>query len=47
MASGICDGTPQLDDEVIGEAERLQIAGVDGLRKVHRVRFAAGEVPDL
>lgn len=47
MASSIGDGTPQLDDEVICEAERLQIAGVDGLCKVHRVRFPIAEVPDL
>ena len=41
------DGAPQLDDEVVGEAERLQIGAVDRLGKVHRVVLVLPELPDL
>lgn len=47
MASGICNGSPQLDNEIIGEAERFQIGAVDGLREVHRVGFHVRKIPDL
>ena len=41
------DGAPQLDDEVVREAERLQVRAVDGLGEVHRVVFVLAKLPDL
>lgn len=47
MASGIGDGSPQFDYEVIGESESLQIGCVNSLGKVHRIGFLVGKIPDL
>jgi len=47
FAPGIRYGTPQLDDEVIREAEGLQVGVVDGLGEVHRVGLLVAQVPDL
>lgn len=44
---GVGDGSPQLDDKVVGEAERLQVRAVDRLREVHSVGFFLAELPDL
>ena len=44
---GVCDGAPQLEDEVVGEAERLQVGVVHGLRQLHGVGLALCELPDL
>ena len=44
---GISDGTPQLEDEVVGEAERLQVGVVHSLRQLHGVGLALCELPDL
>ena len=41
------DGAPQLDHEVVGEAESLQIGAVDSLGEVHRVLLVFAQLPDL
>ncbi len=44
---GIGNDPPQLEDEVVREAEGLQVGVVDGLGKIHRVRAGLGQFPDL
>lgn len=45
--SGISYGAPQFDDELVGEAEVLQVGIVYRLGEVYAVAFALGELPDL
>ena len=44
---GVRDRAPQLEDEVVSEAEGLEVRVVDGLRQLHRVGFVFREVVDL
>ena len=41
------DGTPQLDDKLVGEAEHLQLRAVQRLRKLLRTSFVRPHLPDL
>lgn len=45
--SCIGDCSPQVDNEIIGESERLQVRVVDRFGKVHRVGFVAAQIPNL
>lgn len=47
VSAGIGDGAPQLDDEIVGELERLQVRIVDCLGEIHRIGFVHGQIPDL
>ena len=42
-----CDGTPEFEDEVVGEAEGLEVRVVDGLGQLHRIGLALSQLPDL
>ena len=47
--AGLCisDGAPQLKDEVVGEAECLEVRVVHRLGQLHCVGFALCKLPDL
>lgn len=45
--SCIGDCSPQVDNEIIGESERLQVRVVDRFGEVHRVGFVAAQIPNL
>ena len=44
---GVRDRAPQLEDEVVSEAEGLEVRAVDGLHQLHRVRFSLSKIPNL
>ena len=44
---GVCDRAPELEDEVVREAERLEVRVVNGLGQLHRVGLLLRQIPDL
>lgn len=47
MSSGIGDGAPQFNDEIVCKLERLQIGAIDRFGEVHRIGFVRGQIPYL
>ena len=43
----VCDCAPELEDEVVREAERLEVRVVDGLGQLHCVGLPLRQVPNL